>query len=91
MTDTEGNVWIALWGRGRVLCFKPDGELIREVKANDARYMTCPAWAGENLDILFCTNAKVWGAGGANGGKLWRFDAGKRWGGCGQAKYKFAG
>ena len=89
--DTEGNVWIALWDKGCVLCFKPDGELIREVKANDARYTTCPAWAGENLDILFCTSAKVWGAGGSNGGKLWRFDVGRQWGVRGQAKYRFAG
>jgi len=89
--DTEGNVWIALWNKGCVLCFEPDGELIREVRSNDAKFTTCPAWAGENLDILFCTSAKLWGTGGSNGGKLWRFDAGKQWGVRGQAKYKFAG
>ena len=89
--DTEGNVWTAIWDKGCVLCFKPDGELVREVRTNDARYTACPAWAGENLGILFCTSAKVWGAGGANGGKLWRFDAERRWGVRGQAKYKFAG
>jgi len=69
--DTEGNVWIALWNKGCVLCFEPDGELIREVRSNDAKFTTCPAWAGENLDILFCTSAKLWGTGGSNGGKLW--------------------
>ena len=89
--DTGGDVWIALWDKGCVLCFKPDGELIREVRANDARFTTCPAWAGENLDILFCTSAMLWGKGGSNGGKLWGFDVGKQWGVRGQAKYKFAG
>lgn len=89
--DTEGNIWFALWNKGCVLCFKPNGELIREVRSNDAPYTTCPAWAGENLDVLFCTSAKLFGKGGSNGGKLWRFDAGKHWGVCGQAKYKFAG
>lgn len=89
--DMEGKIWIALWNKGCVLCFKPNGELIREVRSSDAKYMTCPAWGGENLDILFCTSAKLSGAGGSNGGKLWRFDAGKEWGVRGQAKYKFAG
>lgn len=89
--DTEGNNWIALWNKGCVLCFNPEGELIREVRSNDAKYMTCPAWGGENLDILFCTSARLSGEGGSNGGKLWRFDAGKQWGVRGQAKYKFAG
>lgn len=89
--DTEGDIWIAVWERGCVLCFKPTGELIREVRSNDAKYTTCPAWGGENLDILFCTSANRFGEGGSNGGKLWRFDAGKHWGVRGQAKYKFSG
>jgi len=79
VTDTEGNIWIALWDKGRVLCFKPDGELIREAKANDPPYLACPTWAGEDMDILFCTSARGWGRGGANGGKLWRLDVGKQW------------
>ena len=35
-------------------------------RVNNARLATCPAWAGENLDILFCTISKA-----GDGWKLW--------------------
>lgn len=34
--DTEGTIWIAPWNKGCVLCFKPERELTREVRSNDA-------------------------------------------------------
>ena len=75
-----------------MLCSELDGELIREVRSNDAKSTTCPAWAGENLDILVHTNAKLWGTSGSNWGKLWRFDvAVKQWGVRDKAKHEFAG
>ena len=55
--------------------FKPDGEPVREVIANGTPFTTCPAWAGENPDILFCTSTKVSGGGGSNE-KLRGFDVG---------------
>jgi len=84
VTDTEGNIWSALWGKGRVLCFKPDGELIREAKANDPPYLACPTWAGR---IWISSSAQALGGGvgvepmgGSYGDSMWE-NSGCPWSG----------
>lgn len=89
--DTEDNVWMALWGKACVLCFSPEGKLLREITANGVPYMTCTGWAGKNLDLLVCTSAHRNGLGGDDGGKLFLIDVGKQWGVKGVEKFKFAG
>lgn len=55
--DAEGNVWIALWGAGRVVCHAPDGRHLRTVRF-PAAHTSCPAFGGERFATLFCTSAR---------------------------------
>ncbi|EEB92692.1 hypothetical protein MPER_08763, partial [Moniliophthora perniciosa FA553] len=32
VTDSEGNLWIAIWGKGCVLCFSAEGTVLREIR-----------------------------------------------------------
>lgn len=63
VTDSEGNVWIALWGAGCVACYDAQGRHLRDVPL-PARYATCPAWGGSDLTDLYCTTAQRGGEGG---------------------------
>lgn len=54
--DSEGNLWIAIWGRGRVERRTPDGRLLATV-AVDAPHTTSVTFAGPNLDLLVITTA----------------------------------
>ncbi len=54
--DAAGNLWIAIWGRGRVECRTPDGELLTTVEV-DAPHPTSVAFAGPGLDVLVITTA----------------------------------
>ena len=56
--DASGNLWIALWGSGRAICIEPDcGRTICELHL-PAKYVSCPAFAGEQLDTLVVTTAR---------------------------------
>lgn len=54
--DTEGCLWNAQWGAGRVARYAPDGRLLaaHEVPAAQS---SCPAFGGSALDTLFVTSA----------------------------------
>lgn len=54
--DTDGHLWVAEWGAGRVRQFRTDGTLLQTVQV-DAPQTTCPAFVGEKLDILAITTA----------------------------------
>lgn len=54
--DSEGNIWIAIWGGGRVECLTPYGETLRVIKV-DAMQPTCPAFGGSDLSKLAITSA----------------------------------
>ncbi len=54
--DSAGNIWVALWGQGRVDCFSQDGELITQV-AVPAIQPTSIALCGPNLTTLAITTA----------------------------------
>ncbi|MEO1537200.1 MAG: SMP-30/gluconolactonase/LRE family protein [Pseudomonadota bacterium] len=56
VVDTEGNLWCAMFGTGKVLAFSPDGEEHREVRFA-APQTTCPAFGGQDLSSLYCTSA----------------------------------
>lgn len=55
-TDSEGNIWIAIWGGARVECLTPQGETLRVVEV-DAMQPTCPAFGGPDLSKLAITSA----------------------------------
>jgi sugar lactone lactonase YvrE len=57
-TDSEGYLWIAHWGGGRVSRFAPDGRLDRAVPL-PARQITNVAFCGEKLDRLFASSAMI--------------------------------
>ncbi|MEV5557802.1 SMP-30/gluconolactonase/LRE family protein [Nonomuraea wenchangensis] len=54
--DADGNLWIAIWGRGRVECRTTDGELLAVVETG-ATHTSCPVFAGPELDTLVITSA----------------------------------
>ena len=55
--DANGFLWNAEWGSGRVTRYSPDGDVDVRV-ALPAPQVTCPAFGGENLDLLFVTSAR---------------------------------
>lgn len=54
--DADGNLWIAIWGRGRVQCRNPAGQLLATV-AVDVPYTSSVTFAGPDLDVLVITTA----------------------------------
>ncbi|SMD01216.1 SMP-30/gluconolactonase/LRE family protein [Rhizobium sp. RU36D] len=56
VTDAEGNFWNAQWGASRVACYAPDGSF-KGAEMFDASQISCPAFGGADLDILFATSA----------------------------------
>ncbi|MEV1205923.1 SMP-30/gluconolactonase/LRE family protein [Microbispora rosea] len=54
--DIEGNLWIAIFGGGRVECRDPGGRLLATVEVG-APNVTCPAFAGPDLDVLVITTS----------------------------------
>ncbi|TQS28461.1 SMP-30/gluconolactonase/LRE family protein [Microbispora sp. KK1-11] len=54
--DAEGNLWIAVFGGGRVECRDPGGRLLATVEVG-APNVTCPAFAGPDLDVLVITTS----------------------------------
>jgi sugar lactone lactonase YvrE len=55
--DTEGGVWVALYGGGAVHRYGPDGQLDSVVELPASRVTAC-AFAGEALDELFITTSR---------------------------------
>ncbi|MGW5265176.1 SMP-30/gluconolactonase/LRE family protein [Microbispora sp. NPDC004025] len=55
--DGEGNLWIAVFGGGRVECRDPGGRVLAVVEVG-APNVTCPAFAGPDLDVLVITTAR---------------------------------
>lgn len=57
VTDSDGNLWVAMWGAGVVVCFSASGEELRRVELA-ARQPTCPAFGGPDLRFLMVTTAR---------------------------------
>lgn len=56
VTDSEGFVWNAEYGGGRVVRYTPDGKVDRIVEV-PCPNVTCPAFGGEDLKTMFITTA----------------------------------
>ncbi len=58
VVDSDGRMWLAQWGAGRVACYDADAQLIETVEF-PARHTSCPAFGGPNLQTLYCTSAAI--------------------------------
>lgn len=68
VADSEGFVWVACWGAGRVVRFSQQGRPDRVIRV-PARQPSCPAFGGRDLKTLFVTSAatELDAAGAADG------------------------
>jgi sugar lactone lactonase YvrE len=57
VTDSEGCVWSARWGAGRVVRHTPDGKVDRIVELPTSN-VTCPAFGGKDYKTLYITTAR---------------------------------
>ena len=58
-SDTEGNLWIAMWGGAQVTRWSPaNGELLEQIPL-PAKNVTSCVFGGENLNELYITSARV--------------------------------
>lgn len=55
--DTDGNVWVAIWGGGEVRCYAPGGEILATVGV-PAPHTSSAAFVGESLDTLLISTAR---------------------------------
>lgn len=55
--DSDSHLWVAVWGRGEVRRFSPDGELVTVVSV-PAPHVSSVAFAGPHLETLVITTAK---------------------------------
>jgi sugar lactone lactonase YvrE len=56
--DIEGNIWIAMWGAGKVICVSPAGELLCEFGVS-APNVTNVCFCGIELDRLLVSTAST--------------------------------
>jgi len=56
--DAEGNIWVAMWGSGKIICYKPDGSMY-EVIELAAKNITSCCFGGDDLKTLFVTSASI--------------------------------
>ena len=69
--DTEGNLWGAMWGGAKVVCYNPHtGEKLEEILV-PTKYVTCVAFGGADLRTLYITTAQ---AEDGTGGDLYAID-----------------
>ncbi|MFI3206026.1 MAG: SMP-30/gluconolactonase/LRE family protein, partial [Clostridia bacterium] len=55
--DDMGNLWVALWGGSKVVCYKAEtGEKIDEVIMPE-KNVSCCAFGGKDMNKLFVTTA----------------------------------
>lgn len=59
--DANGEIWLALWGQGRVDHFNQAGEVVDSVSVPSS-HSTSLCFAGENLDTLVMTSALMYTA-----------------------------
>ena len=55
--DANGNLWVALWGAGEVVCIDPERSKIIEKIKMPVSQPSCTAFAGEDLKTLVVTSA----------------------------------
>lgn len=77
--DAAGNLWVALWGAGRVVCLDPvSGREVESIEVDGATQTSACAFGGADLDQLFITTSAQDGAGGPHGGAVFVASPGVR-------------
>ncbi|WP_421701874.1 SMP-30/gluconolactonase/LRE family protein [Aliiroseovarius sp.] len=71
VVDAEGCLWIAQWGKGRVLRYGPEGNLISHIDL-PASQVTCPDFGGTTLHVTSAAE----GVEETDGGKTFAVDVG---------------
>lgn len=56
--DSEGRLWNAEWGGGRIVCYTPRGKVDRVIEL-PCRQITCCAFGGPAMATLFVTSACI--------------------------------
>ncbi|WVR05528.1 hypothetical protein IAU60_002546 [Kwoniella sp. DSM 27419] len=56
-TDSQGGIWSARWGAGKVVRLSPTGDVDVVVDFPKAWHMTCCVFGGPDLDELYVTSA----------------------------------
>jgi sugar lactone lactonase YvrE len=56
VVDSEGGLWNAQWGAGRVARYRPEGDFDFAVTTG-CKQSTCPAFGGRDLSTLFISSA----------------------------------
>ncbi|MCH4813022.1 SMP-30/gluconolactonase/LRE family protein [Vreelandella neptunia] len=57
VVDSEGCIWLALWGAGQVARLNQDGHVIGLIELPVSQ-PSCPAFAGADLEMLYITTAQ---------------------------------
>lgn len=89
VVDSEGNIWVAMFGGHCVMVLDPQGNTIKTIKA-PARNMACTTWGGKNHNIIYAVSAydKTPNRDPSDqGGHLFKYHVDAQ----GQPKYDFAG
>lgn len=58
VVDSEGYLWNARWGGGKVIRISPDGKLDKVVEVPGITQVSCPAFGGKDLKTLYITTAR---------------------------------
>lgn len=75
--DAEDHLWNAEWGNSRLTRYAPDGSIALVLEVPVTR-PTCPAFGGDDLDLLFVTTARVGGRRTEHEGAILVYEAGVR-------------
>lgn len=73
--DSEGGLWVALWGGSRITRFTPEGQVDRHI-ALPASQITNITFAGPKLDRMFVTSARDGKEDEPHAGALFEVDSG---------------
>lgn len=55
--DADGNIWVALWSAGRVVCLTPQGKTVASVVVPISAVTSC-AFGGSDLSMLYITTMR---------------------------------
>ena len=58
VVDSEGYLWNARWGGGKVIRISPHGKLDKVVEVPGVSQVSCPAFGGNDLKTLYITTAR---------------------------------
>jgi sugar lactone lactonase YvrE len=77
--DTDGHLWVAIWGGGQVRCLDPGtGSTLEVLEVDGATQTSACTFGGPDLDQLFITTSDEGGSGGPMAGSVFVAQPGAR-------------